>query len=392
MSPLVASTATHLVRALEERFGPDEGPVRVARAPGRVNLMGDHTDYNDGFVLPMPLGRVVRVAARARRDTRLRLASLDLDAETETDLAGPWSPGSEWYDYVAGVARLLFTRGLLAHGVDAVIQGDVPIGSGLSSSAALEMATVLALEAAGGFTVEAETAARWGQEVEHEVIGVKCGIMDQFASRLGRSGHALFLDCRTLAYEQVPMALEGCVVVVVDSRAPRSLAASAYNARRGECDQGVAVLRRFDPTIRALRDVAEDALDAHAADLSPTVLSRCRHVVRENARVLGAVDALRRGDAPALGALMTESHASLRDLYDVSSDHLDTLVELASHVPGVHGSRLTGAGFGGCTVHLVDRAAVPAFRTHIVEGYRARFGLTPVVDPVETMIEAGLDH
>lgn len=392
MSTVVSPAATRLVRTLEDRFGPADEPVRVGRAPGRVNLMGDHTDYNDGFVLPMPLGRAVRVAARPRRDTRLRMVSLDLDAAAEADVAAPSTPGSEWHDYVAGVARLLFRRGLLDRGVDAVIQGDVPLGSGLSSSAALEMATLLALEAAGGFAVEPETAARWGQEVEHDVIGVKCGIMDQFASRLGRSGHALFLDCRTLVYEHVPLSTAGAVVVVVDSRAPRSLAASAYNLRRGQCEAGVAVLQGFDPAIRALRDVTGETLAAHGSSLSPTVLARCRHVVDENARVLAAVDALRAGDAPALGALMTASHASLRDLYEVSSVPLDTLVELASEVEGVHGSRLTGAGFGGCTVHLVERAALPEFQVRIVEGYRRHFGLTPVVDPVESMIEAGLDR
>ncbi|MDZ4700478.1 MAG: galactokinase [Rhodothermales bacterium] len=377
-----------LRNAWSSRFA-DRAPTVCVRAPGRVNLIGDHTDYNDGFVLPVTLEQAVYVLAAPRADRHVRLYALNLDREASFDLDAAGQVGSTWRHYVSGVVAEVNARTPLPHGFDAVIYGDVPLGSGLSSSAAIEVASLLALQAVYGLDVDPVEGALLCQRVEHRWIGLQCGIMDQFASRLGRAGHALFLDCRSLQYQEIPMALGDAALLIIDSKAPRSLASSKYNERRGECEAGVEILRRLDPSIASLRDVSLDLLARHEAALPAVIFRRCRHVVSENARVEAAATALRAGDLPRLGALMSASHASLRDDYAVSSSALDRIVDTALDTEGVYGARLTGAGFGGCVVALVEARGVPAIQQQIGEAYRQAFLTEAEFYQVRKNVEAG---
>jgi len=339
-------------------FGDPTGAV-AARAPGRVNLIGEHTDYNDGFVLPTIIDRHVEVIARKRSDRRVRIAAADLDERQENDLDSPIDySNSGWLPYVLGVVHELAQRGRIEIGVDIVFRGTVPRGAGLSSSAALEIATALALDTAFNLWLNPIEMARLCRDVEHRYAGVRCGIMDQFASRLGRSNHALLIDCQSLEARHVPMALDGHRMVIVDSGIRRELADSAYNQRRTECEEAVAHLHEVDPSITSLRDLTPDALPRHKDRLPPDLFVRCRHVVSENHRVIEACERLATGDLPAFGRLMNASHLSLRNDFEVSHPALDRLVEEANQVEGVLGARLTGAGFGGCTVNLVAEAAL----------------------------------
>ncbi len=345
-------------------------PTHEARAPGRVNLIGEHTDYNDGFVLPMDIDRDIRVVFRPRDDRMVRLWSVDFAQASEfaldaiaRDASAPWS------NYVRGVAWALAERGISLRGMDAAIQGTVPIGAGLSSSAALEVAAGLALLASAGESVSPVALALACQRAENEFVGNRCGIMDQFISALGRAGHALFLDCRTLEHEHVPLPT-GYRIVVANSMVRRALVDSAYNERRAQCEEAARALG-----VRALRDADGAMLESAKPRLSEVAYRRARHVIAENARVLQSVEALRRGDAATFGALMDASHASLRDDYEVSCRELDALVEIARRQTGCLGARMTGAGFGGCTVNLVEAGAADAFVHALREGYRAATGL-----------------
>jgi galactokinase len=342
-----------------ERFGDATGAV-VARAPGRVNLIGEHTDYNDGFVLPVIIDRHAEVIARRRSDRRVRLYAFDLDEACEVDLDQPIdSTGSGWLPYVLGVVHELVRREKIDRGVDLVFRSTVPIGAGLSSSAAIEVATALALDAAFKLWLDPVETALLCQEVEHRYAGVRCGIMDQFSSRLGQPEQALFIDCRSVEARHVPLSLDGHRLVIIDSGVRRELADSRYNDRRSECEEAVAVLSTEDSSITSLRDVTSEVLADNKSRLTPKQFSRARHVVSENERVLEACACLASGDLATFGRLMNASHLSLRDDYEVSHPALDRLVERALRVDGVLGARLTGAGFGGCTVHLVREAALP---------------------------------
>ncbi|MEM7353338.1 MAG: galactokinase [Acidobacteriota bacterium] len=387
-----------LVNALAQRFGSGP-PAVVARAPGRVNLIGEHTDYNQGFVMPTPIDRYVEVAARAGSGRAVRLFAVDFDQSFETELGAERAsdgPASErldrsppWVPYVLGVVEELRALGSVDSAVDLAIRGTVPRGAGLSSSAALEVATLLALEAVFGFALDPMAAARLCHRVEHRWAGVRCGIMDQMASRLGLPGHALLLDCRDLAYRQVPLPLDEHALVIVDSGVRRQLAASAFNQRRRECEVAVEILSRSLGPIRSLREIDDEVLSQHEHRLPPEVARRCRHVVAENRRVEAAEGCLRTAALDRLGGLMTASHRSLRDLYEVSSPELDQLVDTALAVDGVFGSRLTGAGFGGCTVTLARRDAVPALR-QAIESTLRQLGLAGAVLETGPAIRAGL--
>jgi galactokinase len=341
-----------------DHLGDPTGAV-VARAPGRVNLIGEHTDYNDGFVLPTTIDRHIEVVARRRSDRHVRIVAADLDERRELDLDKPIDyANSGWLPYVLGVVHELEQRGRIQTGVDVVFRGTVPRGAGLSSSAALEVATALALDTVFNLWLNPVEMARLCRDVEHRYAGVRCGIMDQFASRLGRSDHALLIDCRSLDARHVPMPLDGHRLVIVDSGIRRELADSAYNQRRTECEEAVTRLHDVDASITSLRDVTPDKLSKHEIRLPPDLFARCRHVVSENHRVLEACERLATGDLPAFGRLMNASHLSLRNDFEVSHPALDRLVEEAHRVEGVLGSRLTGAGFGGCTVNLVAESAL----------------------------------
>ena len=342
-----------------EYLGDPTGAV-VARAPGRVNLIGEHTDYNDGFVLPSTIDRHVEVVARLRSDRQVRIVAADDGERRENHLDEPIDyTDSGWLPYVLGVVHELAQRGRIECGVDIVFRGTVPRGAGLSSSAALEVATALALDAVFNLWLNPIDMAKLCRDVEHRYAGVRCGIMDQFASRLGQSGHALLIDCRSLDARHVPMPLDNHRLVIVDSGVRRELADSAYNQRRKECEEAVAILREAENSITSLRDLTLDTLAKHENVLPPDLFSRCRHVVSENHRVLEACESLAGRDLPAFGRLMIASHFSLRNDFEVSHPALDRLVEEAIQVEGVLGARLTGAGFGGCTVNLVTETALP---------------------------------
>ncbi|MDH7490230.1 MAG: galactokinase [Anaerolineae bacterium] len=362
-------------------------PTHCARAPGRVNLIGEHTDYNDGFVLPMAIDRDIWIVFASRNDRQVRLWSADFGQASAFAVdAIARDPSAPWSNYVRGVAWALAERGIALRGLDAVIQGQVPIGAGLSSSAALEVAAGLALLNAAGQSIPPTELALACQRAEGEFVGNRCGIMDQFVSALGRAGHALFLDCRTLDYEHVPLPA-GYRIVVANSMVRRALVDSAYNERRAQCEEAARAMG-----LRALRDADESALESARARMSEGVYRRARHVIAENRRVLQAVDTMWRGDAGTFGALMDASHASLRDDYEVSCRELDTLVDIARRLPGCLGARMTGAGFGGCTVNLVRADAADAFVAALREAYRAATGLDPDIYICDAADGAGVSE
>jgi len=381
-----------LVRRVTERFGGSfsgEAP-RLATAPGRVNLIGEHTDYNDGFVLPMAIGRAALVAFRPRNDGVLRAHSIAFDETREAAISSLAAPGGhDWFAYVAGVLWAFASEGLPVCGLDLVVDGDVPIGAGLSSSAALEMATARALGAATGTPWEPARMAKLGQRAENAYVGMNCGIMDQFASAACEAGSALLLDCRSLETRAVPLP-KGVAVVVMDTGARRSLAASAYNERRAACERVVAEIARGRPGTRALRDVSAEDLEAAKARLDETDARRASHVVAEIARPLALAAAFGEGDLVKAGRLMKESHVSLRDLYEVSCEELDLITGLARRQPSCYGARMTGAGFGGCGIALVDAADVSAFCEEVLFGYKASFELPAALYPCLPMAGARL--
>ena len=363
---------------LKSRFRELYGiePEFSIRAPGRVNLIGEHTDYNDGFVFPAAIDFDVAIVGSRRKDRQVRAYSEHFSESSTFSLNDLQSSTDEsWSNYVRGVAKILQMDGRELSGMNAVISGTVPIGSGLSSSAAIEVASCLAFETAGGFEVDAVDRALIGQRAEREFVGVQVGIMDQFISALGKADHALFIDTRSLEYEAVPLPSEGVTVLVADTNKQRGLVDSEYNTRRRECEEAVRLLSDRIPGIRALRDVPIDEFERYESDLPEKVRKRARHVISENERVLDSVAALKRGDVEKSGRLMNASHDSLRDDYEVSCRELDVMVNLAREVDGVFGSRMTGAGFGGCTVSLVADSEVPRFQEYVGPRYREMTGL-----------------
>jgi galactokinase len=365
--------------ALERVFGPG-GQIVVGRAPGRVNLIGEHTDYNDGFVLPMAIAMGITVAARRVDGDQIRIHAADLGETATFPVAGAWQkePGAPWSDYVRGVLAVLEAReGVPRGGLELAFGGDVPQGAGLSSSAALEVATALVALALHGRALPSPRIARLCQEAENGFVGMQCGIMDMFASVAARAGHALLLDCRSLETEQVPVALGSHVFAICHSGVKHALVASEYNVRRAQCHAGVEVLRARFPGVAALRDATRAQLEACRDALPDAVYRRCRHVIAEDDRVVEAVAALRRGNLARFGALMNASHESLRDDYEVSCPEVDRLVALARAVPGVLGARITGGGFGGCTVNLVAQAALGTFQAQVLAPYQRETGRSP---------------
>jgi galactokinase len=379
MSDYVQEAATAARRVFHQEFGRE--PAGVAYAPGRVNLIGEHTDYNDGFVLPMAIEqgiaaayapnaeRVLRVHASVFGETR----ELAFDGLREGALAA-----TGWFRYVAGLAAVAAEAGAALAGVDMALASTLPVAAGLSSSAALQMSTARALAAAAGASWNPAAAARIAQRSEHVFTGVACGIMDQMAVACGRRGAALLLDCRSLAIEDVPLPSDTRIVVVY-SGVTRALADSAYNDRRAACERAVAAVQRIDPAVMALRDVGVPMLLEAKPLMDDTAYRRAAHVVPEIDRPGKFAAALAAGDLATAGSLMHESHRSLRDLYEVSCAELDLLVGIASELPGCHGARLTGAGFGGSIVALVDASSAASFSTAIAARYRGESGLEPRV-------------
>jgi galactokinase len=363
--------------AFARRFGRS---ARLFRAPGRINLIGEHTDYNDGFSLPFAIDRETVAAVAPRDDRLIRVFSSDLDDETVVDLDAREVPDAAWARYVAGVAFVLEEQGARLRGVDMSITGDVPLGAGLSSSASLEVAAGLALlRVSNAGDLDGMVLARAGQAAEHRFVGTMCGIMDQMASRFARAGSALLIDFASLDVEHVPLDLGDHRLVACDSRVHHELASSEYNSRRRECEEAVSRLAAKGLEVRSLRDVTPAMLDEHASDLPGALLARARHVVTENARTLAAAEALRGGDVVELGRLMTASHRSLQLDYEVSCDELDLLVDVALSLDGVLGARMTGGGFGGSTINLVRRDKLDSFPLEIGSRYLEATGREPRV-------------
>ena len=378
--PTVSVSFENSLQLVARMFRQNYGsPIGVFRAPGRVNLIGEHTDYNDGFVMPAALGFSTYVAAGARDDRSISALSLDFEETATFDLDDPGSgPTGHWSDYVRGVAAVIRASGVQLSAANLVIKSDVPIGAGLSSSAAIEVSVAFALLAVAGCSVDRGEIAVLCQRAEQQYAGTKCGIMDQFISCFGRAGHALLLDCRTLAHELLAVP-DNVRIVVCNTMTKHALADGEYNKRRADCEEGVRFLQGSLPQICSLRDIDTVQLTRLGAEMPPRVYRRCYHVVTEIARVLEAAQALRQLDLASFGQLMIQSHRSLRDDYEVSCRELDLMVEFALECRDVYGARMTGGGFGGCTVNLVQAGAVEAFETQVSRRYETATGRAPAI-------------
>jgi galactokinase len=374
--------------ALKEQFhrllGPGRGTerVHVVRAPGRVNLIGEHTDYNDGFVLPMAIEPEVRIACRGRNDGIVRLISTafpDQPVEFSVQKKIARSPKGAWDNYARGVAAEMIAAGIPLVGMDALYANTLPVGSGLSSSAAIEVGTARALLTLAGVDMDASRVALLSQKAEHEFAGVPVGIMDQTIVAAAKAGHAMLLDCRDLSKQFVPVDTKDLRVVVANSMVKHELSEGEYAKRRQQCQEGVRFFQRSNPAVRSLRDVSLPEVEAAKGKLDDVIFRRCRHVVSETARTAEAATQLGRHNYEDVGRLMLESHDSLRRDYEVSIPELDFLVEQAMTVRGVYGARMTGGGFGGCIVALVQPRAVEPLREHLNRTYPQKFRKEPAV-------------
>ena len=361
----------------DEQF--NHKPTVIAVAPGRVNLIGEHTDYNDGFVLPMAIERRTVMVAGVNHSHRCRVVAADMDAQQSTFMIEELASGKTgWANYIKGVVAQFLKHGQPMPGFDAVVISDVPMGGGLSSSAALEVATATTIERLLGITVDPTRKALWCQAAEHEFAGMPCGIMDQFISVMGKADHALLIDCRSHETRQVKLDDPNTTILITNSNVKHELTGSEYPTRRKQCEQATAALaEHFGDSIEALRDADIKQLDMLRSQLDETIYRRARHVIGENERTLLAADHFEAQNYTNAGKLMYESHDSLRDDYEVSCPELDTLVTLAKSVDGVYGSRMTGGGFGGCTVTLVKTQAVRALIEHLKAEYPKAHGLEP---------------
>jgi galactokinase len=372
-------------RLFKQHFGTE--PARHFRAPGRVNLIGEHTDYNDGFVLPCAINYDTVVAAGPRADQQIRVVAADYKNQTSAFSLNPeipHDPAAPWSDYVRGVAWGLVRRGYSLRGANLVISGNVPRAAGLSSSASLEVAVGTALAGLSGLDLDGKTIALNGQQAENEFVGVKCGIMDQFIAALGQKDHALLIDCRSLNYQSVPIPA-GTAIIIANSNVKRGLVDSEYNTRRRECEEAAAHF-----SVPALRDVPADIFALHQDELSENVAKRARHVITENARTEAAAIALRQGDLAEMGRLMAESHASMRDDFEITVPPIDALVEIMTEVVGPAGGvRMTGGGFGGCVVALAPQELAAEVEAAIVKKYPAASGLAATVYICQASAGAG---
>jgi galactokinase len=363
-----------VAQGFRERF---QAEPRVFSAPGRVNLIGEHTDYNDGYVLPLAIAQRTFVAAAPRSDRSVRAYSLELRKDRSFSLDDPFTRRGKWLDYVEGMARVLAARGVAVGGTDLYISTDVPVGAGLSSSAALELSVGLAFATLAGASIPKTELALAARTAENDFAGVRSGVMDQLISALGRAGHALFVDCRSLETSYVPLPKEGVAFVVCDTGVRHSHAQNGYNERREECRRAVELLQKSGRAITSLREIGVEELHDIGRVLPAPLDRRVRHVVSENGRTTAAVDALKRGHLAVFGRLMNGSHASLRDDYQVSAPELDFVVAQAQRESGVTGARMTGGGFGGSAVMLVDTPDVNRVCETLGKSFQAKFGQEP---------------
>lgn len=374
------------IRVKEEfrkRFG---GEAEIYASPGRVNLIGEHTDYNLGFVLPGAIDKAIYLAIKPNGATNCRVYSVDYDTEISLDLDGE-NPEQHWAKYIYGVVQEMRKRGATVEGFDCVFGGDVPLGAGLSSSAALESVFGFALNEIYGCGFSRADLARIGQMTEHNYVGVRCGIMDQFASLFGKKGEVIKLDCRSLEFEMVPFNPEGKRLVLIDSMVKHSLASSEYNVRREQCEQGVAIVSKHLDGICSLRDISIEMLDQYKDEMPEIVYRRCAYVINENQRLLDGCEALKKGDYKTFGQKMYGSHEGLSKEYEVSCKELDFIVAIARKHPGVLGARMMGGGFGGCVISLVDDGEYTAYINDVQEKFKAEFNVTPRV--IEVVISDG---
>ncbi len=367
-----------------EKFGRE--PVLIS-SPGRINLIGEHTDYNEGFVLPGATDRAVILAIAPREDNVCRFHACDFNQDFSTSLDRLHKSDLHWPDYLQGVLTVFLQAGYRIGGLDLAFGGNIPIGGGMSSSAAIEGGLAFALNYLYDLQLDRLTLARLARQAENDFVGVKCGIMDMFANLFGQAKSVIKLDCRSLEFDYYPFDWEEVRVVVSDSLVRRALAASEYNLRRQQCEAGVNILQQYYPQIKSLRDVTLTRLVAHQTELDPVVFKRCVYVIKENQRVEQACQDLLRRDLVSFGQRMYESHLGLRNEYEVSCRELDLLVESAARVEGVYGSRMMGAGFGGCTISLVRSEAVDSFTEKVSADYRQATGQEPAIHVVR--IEAG---
>ncbi len=346
----------------------------IVRSPGRVNIIGEHVDYNEGFVLPAAIDKAIYVAVSKRTDGQINLYSVDFKEKFEVAIADI-EPTKTWATYILGVADQLIKRGYKIGGFNLALDGDVPIGAGLSSSAAVECATVLALNNLFELGIDKMEMVRIAQKAEHSFSGVMCGIMDMFASMFGKKDHVIKLDCKTLAYEYKPFVLHGYKIVLLNTNVEHSLASSAYNERRSQCEQGVAWVKAHHPEVNSLRDVSMEMLEKQVAPKDAIIYNRCKYVVEEIQRLLNGCKDLEAGDIAALGKKMFATHDGLSKLYEVSCREADWLVEQVKNNPDVLGARMMGGGFGGCTINIVKDAAIPKLVEKLTNGYKEKMGL-----------------
>jgi galactokinase len=389
-SELAPGAMRGALAAVEPRAAANPDAIRVVRAPGRVNLIGEHTDYNLGLVLPAAIDLEIRIAFVPSDDRRVELVSGATGERASFDLDAIGARRGAWIDYVAGTAWALANAGIATRGLRGIIVSSLPTASGLSSSAALELASAWALADEPGGGVAPIELAQACQRAENAYVGVNCGLMDQFASACGVAGDAVLLDCRSLEFRPIALPLATHTLVVIHTGSTRSLTTSQYNLRRAQCEAAAAALTARDPGVRSLRDVTPAMLPRIRDLVGDDAFRRARHVVTENERVADTIEALATGDIAAVGRLWAASHASLHDDFEVVSPELDALVEIASAVPGVAAARMTGAGFGGCTINLVERGAVSDLRTAVDARYQARTGLVPRVYAVDAVDGAGI--
>ncbi|MBN9384832.1 MAG: galactokinase [Chitinophagaceae bacterium] len=355
-----------IIEKFKETFNTD--PV-VVRSPGRVNLIGEHTDYNNGFVMPAAINKAIYMAVSRRDDDLIHIVSLDLELSYLGDTGKVVPSSLHWPDYILGVVAQVQALGYKVGGFNCVFGGDIPLGAGMSSSAALECATAFSLNELFGLKMDPLTMVKLSQKAENEFVGVKCGIMDQFASMFGRKNHVIRLDCQSLAYEYVPFNTDGIRIVLLDTNVKHSLASSEYNTRRQQCEAGVALIRVHHPEVRSLRDVTPEMLDKYVAPVDPLVYQRCQYVVEENLRLLAAGEDLKKGDITAFGQKMFATHDGLSRKYEVSCPEADFLVEQVKGRPGVIGARMMGGGFGGCTINLVREEAIDGLVADLTPAY-----------------------
>lgn len=360
----------------ENLFGMD--PV-IIRSPGRINLIGEHTDYNEGFVLPAAINRSIYLALKPRKDYICRIYAEDLQDKYEFDIRNFTKSEKAWVNYHLGVIDQLNRIGKKITGFDCVFGGNIPIGAGLSSSAAIEAGLAYGLNRLFELNIDKIDLVKLSQKAENEYVGVQCGIMDQFINIFGEENKALKLDCRTLNYEYYQFETKELKIVLCDTMVKHTLAGSEYNLRRKQCEEGAVKLREFNSSVKSLRDVTLDVLYTHEGDLDPVIFKRCEYVIRENNRVDSACNELNLNNLAAFGELMHQSHKGLRDKYEVSCDELDYLVDIASDTEGVLGSRMMGGGFGGCTINLIYADQVERFRNRIIENYTEKFGIEPKI-------------